>query len=194
VRWPATNPQRRLGVAYTDRSVIITFEFAPTHRVTRVFIRPRQAFAQDVWSVELPETSRGVVSIELPELLERFESAWSDGARSGSGVEAADPPEDAERVPTPPLYADLGFTLTNIEPRAEDPVGPTDVRAAGFARAQVQASRAIQAKGGAFLTAYLTGGGGLSFLFGENQPLPKGVCSVRWVQIEPLGRPVVPEV
>jgi CDP-glycerol glycerophosphotransferase len=189
VRWPATNPQRRLGVAYTDDSVTITFEFAPTHRVSRVYLRPREAFAKDVWSVEISESSLGVVSIELADLVERFESAWSgeveppqDPAVPAESEAATGATGDVDVPTMPPLYADLGFTVTNTEPRGEDPVGPTDVRAAGFARTEVQASRAIQADSGAFLTAYLTAGGGLSFMYGQTQPLPKGVCRVRWVR------------
>jgi CDP-glycerol glycerophosphotransferase len=196
VRWPATNPLRQLGVAYTDDAVTITFEVAPTHRITRVYLRPRQAFASDVWAVELPGTSRGVVSIELPELLERFETAWRHLAEPGP-VPAAAAPAEVEPAVDPvlardggsvqddveaPLYADLGFTLTKTRPRGDDPVGPTDVRAAGFVRTEVQASRAIQSDSGAFLTAYLTTGGGVSFMYGQTQPLPKGMCRVRWVR------------
>ncbi|HEY3534410.1 MAG TPA: CDP-glycerol glycerophosphotransferase family protein [Pedococcus sp.] len=218
MRWRQSNPQRHLGVAYTGDSITVTFEFAPSHRVSRVRLSPRKAFAPDLWSVELDGTSRGVVSIPVRDLLERFDAAWratdgggdegqSQGVTASAGPapageamppEEATPADGAEAVPAdgaeavlaegvevtarPPIYADLGFTVTNLEPGNGDPVGPVDVRAAGFVRTEVETSRAIQADSGAFLTGYLTAGGGLSFMFGETQPLPKGVCRVRWVR------------
>ena len=177
---PLSDPLRQLTLVHADAGFVVTVSASAGLGLRRAFVALRRATADVLWSVDLDGGRDAEILIPTSELVAAFEDVWP-AHEAAAGLSAPDVGADGTDRPTPPLIADLGFTIESGRELEAVRPGTHDYVALGVRDGRMDASRGMPSASGT-LSAYRRKGGGLSFTFGPEQPPVRSRGSVLWVR------------